>query len=409
MKMLIKIAWRNIWRSKTRSAVVIFAIASGLVGGLFASAWMNGMAQQRVQNALTIETSHIQLHNPDFAENLDIKKTITSTSEKINKIKTNPEVKAVTSRLVISAMAATANKNTGVNVYGINPATEKEVFKLYKKIDTVNGNFFESKKKNAIVISKALAKELKVKLRSKIVLTFQDFNGEITGGAYKVIGIFKTNNNPWDKTHVFVREKDLRKVLEVPHDQSHEIDIVLKDYKQAKVISADLQKEFPDLLSEDWSAIQPYLNFITNYMDIMMGIFMLIILGALGFGIVNTMLMVILERTKELGMLMAIGMNKKRIFLMIMFETIFLALVGAVIGELVSMLLIGYFGKTGIDLSSMAEGFESVGYSAISYPVLESYRYLQITVLVILTGILASIYPALKALRLHPSEAIRTL
>jgi len=407
--MLIKIAWRNIWRSKTRSAVVIFAIASGLVGGLFASAWMNGMAQQRVQNALTIETSHIQLHNPDFAENLDIKKNISSTTERIKKIKKNPEVKAVTSRLVIWAMAATANKNTGVNVYGINPETEKEVFKLYKKIDTVNGNFFKSKKKNAIVISKALAKELKVKLKSKIVLTFQDYNGEITGGAYKVIGIFKTNNNPWDKTHVFVREKDLRDVLEVPKDQSHEIDILLNDYKQAADFSTQLQKEFPDLLSEDWSVIQPYLNFITNYMDILMGVFMLIILGALGFGIVNTMLMVILERTKELGMLMAIGMNKKRIFLMIMFETIFLALVGAIIGELISILLINYFGKTGIDLSSMAEGFESVGYSAISYPVLESFRYVQITVLVILTGILASIYPAVKALKLHPSEAIRTL
>lgn len=409
MMMLIKIAWRNIWRSKTRSAVVIFAIASGLVGGLFASAWMNGMAQQRVQNTFAIETAHIQLHDPKFAENLDIKRTITLTSEKIGKIKKIPEVKAVTSRLVVSAMAATASKNTGVNVIGVDLNTEKEVFKLYKKIDSVNGNFFESKKKNAIVISKALAKELKVKLKSKIVLTFQDYNGEITGGAYKVIGIFKTNNNPWDKTHVFVREKDLRNILEIPKDQSHEIDILLNDYTQAKAVSDQLQKEFPGLLSEDWSVIQPYLNFITNYMDVMMGIFMLIILGALGFGIVNTMLMVILERTKELGMLMAIGMNKKRIFLMIMFETIFLALVGAIVGELISMLLIRYFGRTGIDLSSMAEGFESVGYSAISYPELEPYRYIQITGLVIVTGILASIYPAIKALKLHPSEAIRTL
>ncbi len=409
MKMLIKIAWRNIWRSKTRSAVVIFAIVSGLVGGLFASAWMNGMAQQRVQNAFAVETAHIQLHNPKFSENLDIKKTISSTSEKLEEINKKPEVKAVTSRLIISAMAATANKNTGVNVMGIDPVKEKEVFKLYQKIDTAEGNFFESKKKNAIVISKALAKELKVKLKSKIVLTFQDYNGEITGGAFKVIGIFKTNNTPWDKTHLFVRESDLRKVLEVPKDQCHEIDILLNDYNQAKTVSDELQMEYPKLLSEDWSLIQPYLKFISEYMDVMMGIFMLIILGALGFGIVNTMLMVILERTKELGMLMAIGMNKKRIFLMIMFETIFLALVGAVIGELISMLLINYFGKTGIDLSSLAEGLESVGYGAVSYPVLESYRYLQITILVILTGILASIYPALKALKLHPSEAIRTL
>ncbi len=407
--MLLKIAWRNIWRSKTRSAVVIFAIASGLVGGLFASAWMNGMANQRVVNTFSLETAHIQLHHPNFADNFDVKNTITSTEDKLAEISKIEDVKAVTSRLKVSAMAATANKNMGVVIVGINQETEKEVFGLYKKVDSTSGDFFVSKKKNAIVISKALAEELKVKIKSKIILTFQDYNGEITGAAFNVIGLFKTDNNPWDKMYVFVRDVDLRKVVEIPKGQSHEIDILLNDYELAGAISADIQKKYPEILSENWSEIQPYLSFITEYMDIYMGVFMIIILAALGFGIVNTMLMVILERTKELGMLMGIGMNKKRIFLMIMFETILLALVGAFVGEIISMLLINYFGKVGINISSLAEGLESVGYSAISYPMLEPYRYLEITILVILTGIVASIYPAFKALKLNPAEAIRTL
>jgi len=407
--MLIKIAWRNIWRSKLRSAVVMFAIASGLVGGLFSSAWMNGMANQRVNDTFSIETAHIQFHNPEFADNFDVKKTILSTQEKLEELKKIDGVKAVTSRLKISAMAATANKNTGVTLVGINPKTEKEVFGLYKKIDTIDDDFFDTKKKNAIVTSKALAKELKVKLKSKIVLTFQDYNGEITGAAFKVVGIFKTTNSVWDKMHVFVKSTDLRNVLELPKDQFHEIDILLNDYNQAAIISEQLQKKYPDILSEDWSEIQPYINFITKYMDVMMGVFMLIILGALGFGIVNTMLMVILERTRELGMLMAIGMTKKRVFVMIMLETIFLALVGALIGELISMLLINYYGKVGINLSSMAEGLETIGYSAITYPELDSLKYVQITIMVFVTGVLASIYPAIKALKLDPANAIRTI
>ena len=138
-------------------------------------------------------------------------------------------------------------------------------------------------------------------------------------------------------------------------------------------------------------------------------LFMVIILGALGFGIVNTMLMVVLERTRELGMLMAIGMNKRKVFMMIMLETICLALVGALFGEVLSVIIINYFNKTGIDLSSVAEGMESVGYAVVTYPMLEPYRYLQITVLVIITSVLASIYPAFKALKLHPAEAIRTI
>jgi ABC-type lipoprotein release transport system permease subunit len=240
-------------------------------------------------------------------------------------------------------------------------------------------------------------------------LTFQDYNGKITGAAFKVIGIYKTTNSVWDKMHVFVKDTDLRKVLELPEDQSHEIDILLDDYNQAELISEQLQIKYPDILSEDWSEIQPYINFITKYMDVMMGVFMLIILGALGFGIVNTMLMVILERTRELGMLMAIGMTKGRVFAMIMYETIFLALVGALVGEIISMLLIKYYGKSGIDVSSMAEGLEAIGYSALTYTSLEPLRYVQITIMVFITGILASIYPAVKALKLDPANAIRTI
>jgi len=108
-------------------------------------------------------------------------------------------------------------------------------------------------------------------------------------------------------------------------------------------------------------------------------------------------------------MLMAIGMTKRRVFAMIMYETIFLALVGALIGELMSMLLINYYGNAGIDLSSMAEGLETIGYSAITFPELEPIRYLQITTMVFVTGILASIYPAIKALKLDPANAIRTI
>tara|TARA_R110001583_G_scaffold195107_4_gene369217 strand:+ start:133 stop:1356 length:1224 start_codon:yes stop_codon:yes gene_type:complete len=407
--MLFKIAWRNIWRSKLRSTVVIFAIASGLVGGLGASAWMNGMAKQRVKNSFDFQIANIQLHNPNFSVNLDVKKTIDSVNQKIAFIKKIAGVKAVTERFKTSAMASTANKNLGVTVIGVNPKSEKEVFSLYKTIDSLSGNFFDTNTKNGIVISKALAKELKVKLHSKIVLTFQDYNGELTGAAYKIIGLFKTNDSNWDKSNVFVNNANFVSILGVPANQCHEIDITLNDYMQAPIISKEIQQKYPKILSEDWAQIDPYTSLLNNFMDVMMGVFMIIILAALGFGIVNTMLMVILERTKEIGMLMAIGLNKRKLFVVIMLETIFLSLVGAIVGELISMLLIRYFGVVGIDLSSMQQGLESVGYSAITYPSLEFVRYIQITIMVIITGILASIYPALKALKLNPAEAIRTV
>lgn len=406
---LTKIAWRSIWRSKLRSAVVIFAIASGLLGGLFSSAWMNGMAQQRVENTFVYEIGHMQMHHPDYAENRNVKKSIKDTQKKVSQLRSEEGVKAVTQRILVTGMSATANKNMGVSIIGVDPVQEKEVFQIYKKIDSTAGDFFESKKKNAIVISRALAEELKAKLKSKIVLTFQDYKGEITGAAFRVIGIYKTDNNPWDKMHVFVRNDDLRRILELPEDESHEIVMLLNDFEQAVTLEPLLQSKYQDVKVEGWAEISPYLSLMSSYMDTMMGLFMAIILGALGFGIVNTMLMVVLERTKELGMLMAVGMTKRRVFLMIMLETIFLAMVGAIIGEILSVLIINYFNKSGIDLSFVAEGMESVGYAAITYPMLEGFRYIQITILVIITAILASVYPAWKALKLHPAEALRSI
>jgi len=157
-----------------------------------------------------------------------------------------------------------------------------------------------------------------------------------------------------------------------------------------------------------WDEIMPEAGLYSKTMNFYLLIFMVIILLALGFGIVNTMLMAVLERVKELGMLMAIGMNRKRVFSMIMLETVFLSLIGAVIGMVITYLVILTTGQTGIDLSALyQEGFEAIGFSAHIFPKLSWDSFLQLTLLVILTGILASIYPAKKALKLNPSEALR--
>ena len=135
---------------------------------------------------------------------------------------------------------------------------------------------------------------------------------------------------------------------------------------------------------------------------------MVIIMAALAFGIVNTMLMVVLERTKELGMLTAIGMNKRKVFSMIMLESVFLSVIGGIAGMLIAWLVIALTAKNGINFLQYAEGMEAFGYSAHVFPQINATFFLMMTVLVILTGILSSVYPAIKALKLNPVEAIRT-
>ena len=137
-------------------------------------------------------------------------------------------------------------------------------------------------------------------------------------------------------------------------------------------------------------------------------VFIIVILIALCFGIINTMLMVIMERIHELGMLMAIGMNRLKVFNMIMLETVFLSLTGGLTGLIVGYTAIIYFGKTGINLFFWKDAFAEIGYSAVIYPATDPKTVGITTLLVILAGIISALYPAFKALKLNPSESIRT-
>ena len=199
----------------------------------------------------------------------------------------------------------------------------------------------------------------------------------------------------------------LKNLPGLPENDFHQIVVKINNLDQTDAITDKLAQKLPDLEVMSWKKIQPDLAMMTDMVQQFYLIFGIIILAALAFGIINTMLMVVLERTRELGMLTAIGMNKKKVFSMIMLESVFLSLIGAVAGMIISYILIRITGNTGINLSQYAEGFEALGYSAIVYPQISAGFFGIVTILIIITGILSSIYPAMKALKLNPVEAIR--
>jgi ABC-type lipoprotein release transport system permease subunit len=235
----------------------------------------------------------------------------------------------------------------------------------------------------------------------------QTADGELTGGVFRVVGIYRITNSQFENSMAFVKKDDLHELTGLNEGAAHEIAIRLNNDAQLKPIMKKLKAEFPDVSVMSWKELQPELGMMTEWMNVMLYVIMVIILLALGFGIVNTMLMVVMERVKELGMLMAIGMNRARVFSMIMLETILLSLTGGVIGMGIAALLVNYFGNVGIDLSLFSKGFEAIGFSSILYPQIGLVFYFTITILIIVTAILASIYPALKALKLKPAEALR--
>lgn len=244
--------------------------------------------------------------------------------------------------------------------------------------------------------------------RSKMTLTFLDKEQMQTGGLFRIAGIYDIKNSAYEMGQVLVKNEDLMELSGLASHEYHQLVIRLDDLETTMEVSDALKGKLEGLEVMNWKEIQPELAMMTDMVSKFYAVFMVIILAALAFGIVNTMLMVVLERTKELGMLTAIGMNKKRVFNMIMLESVFLSLVGGITGIIISKVLISVTARNGINFASYAEGFEAMGYPAHIYPVISMSFFITVTVLIVITGILSSIYPALKALKLDPADALRT-
>jgi len=276
---------------------------------------------------------------------------------------------------------------------------------MYTKL--IEGNYFEENKRNPVIIGKKLAEKLKVRMGSKVVLTLQDIDNNITAGAFRIVGIFDTQNHIFDEANIFVLDRDLRRLMNLPENAYHELAVLVNDNEKVPIVEDRIKKEFSELETLSWTELSPEMSYLNEAMDLFMYIFIVIILIALLFGIINTMLMVVLERVKEIGMLMAIGMNKLRVFMMIVLETVFLSLTGGVLGVFLGTFVSKYFETHKIDLSIWGDAYSDLGYDPFVYTHLEVSLLINVTILVILTGILASLYPAYKALKNDPADALR--
>jgi putative ABC transport system permease protein len=404
--MLFKVAWRNIWRNKMRSIIVIASVAVGLFAGMFMMAFFWGLAKQEIDSTVETQLSHIQFHNPAFPDEKDVSSTIENTNAIIDKLKMDVNVKAVSGRVITTGMISSSSTASGVEIHGIVPSDEKAVSSIYQYI--VEGAYFTGKKKNEIVIGKKLAEKLEIKLHSKIVLTFQSKTGDLTTGSFRVAGIFRSRNSAFDESTVFTNFKDFGPLLGTGED-IHEIAVILKDDQKVNAVADGLKKQYPSLLVQTWIELSPEMAMLTSIFDQLMYIIISIILLALMFGIINTMLMSVLERQREFGVLMAIGMNKPRIFFMIITESVMLTCVGIPAGILLTIGAVNYLSKHGIDLSAFSKALSQFGFSNIVYPQLQTSMFLPIILMTTFTAILSAIYPALKALKFKPAVAIHKI
>lgn len=405
MKTIIVVSWRNVWRNKPRSLTILMAIAVGLWGGIFATSISAGMMKQRFTSSIETQVSHIQVHNPQFLKDDNIRYGISRAGEIERFLAKDSAVKAFSSRTLVSGMIATATQSKGVRILGINPVQEAATTRLSSTI--IDGYYLSAGGRNPILIGKKLADKLKLKTGSRIILTFTDTEGEIVSASFRVQGIIRTNHSMLDETQVYVRQNDLQS-LTGGRAIVNEIAVLLHDLAQVTPMVEAISGQFPENEIRFWGQLSPDLLYMNEMAGASLMVLLVIIMLALAFGLLNTMLMTVFERTRELGMLMAVGMNKIRVFAMILLETTFLTITGALAGGILSGVTIYVTSRNGIDFSGVGgDTLSDYGISAIVYPELFPGFTGNIVILVLITSVLSALYPALKALKLKPSEAIR--
>jgi len=403
--MLTQIAWRNVWRNKGRSLIVIMAMVIGTSSTIFMMAFSWGMYDYRIKEAIEKESSHIQIHHPEYKDNFEPKFTIVDGEVLTAKLSADDRVKAFSNRIVTMGMAQSSRASIGVRIIGVDPASEDLTTSLSSSL--TQGEYFTGTKGIPIVVGEKFAEKLKLGLKKKPVLQFQDIHGNIVPVKVKIVGLYKTNNSMFDQMNVFIPADELRNLLKLGEGYN-EIGILLNDTKDVESVKADYQKDSPSLV-ETWKESTPELALAIDSFDQAMLIIVFIFFLAVAFGIINTMLMAVLERVREIGMLMAVGMNKTRVFFMFVFETIFLGLVGAPVGMLLGWALVAYFGHVGINLSMYGEGLSQMGFSNMVYPSLPTRQYLNLGIEILIITLVSSLIPARRSLKLNPASAIRKI
>ena len=417
--MLFNIAWRNVWRHPVRSAVVMVAIALGLWSGLFMMAFSWGITESRTRDVIETQTSHIQIHPQLFEAGEEMQHFLPDPEGLMSSLEAMPGVESVTSRTLASGMLESTSGNFAVQIIGVDPEREAVMTQLRDRL--IGGAYLEEDRRPVALIGESLAEELGVietepdslgnqplNLRKNLVIRFQGPDGEITSAKFKVGGVYKAQNAQLEEMQVFVRQTDLQGLINLP-GAVQEVAMLLGDIRQTDSVASSLAALHGDLNIKTWSDLAPELEFMSSSMDATMRIFIGVILLALAFGIINTMLMAVMERTRELGMLMSVGMNKIRVFSMILLETVILTVVGAPVGLLAGWACTEYFGNQGINLGAFEKGMDEFGLASIVYTELPGNYYGEVVVMVVITALLASVYPALKALQLRPSEAVRAI
>lgn len=403
--MFWKLAWRNVQRNRRRSVITISAISIGLAALTFLWAFIDGMNQQMVENTTRYLASDIQIHLGGYHADPTLDLTIENSDALLERVGRDAHVAAATLRLEAKALASQADKSRGVMVIGVTPDTEVNVTKISRAL--VQGASLANDA-SGVLIGEQLAESLGVTVGRELVLVGQAYDGSIASGRFPVRGIFRTKIDELDGFVVLMPLPMVRELFVAPGGATA-IAVRLKDRAQLEparaMLGATLGSRYEVV---GWPTLLPMVSVSVRYHEVTGSVVLAIFFIVVAAGVANPVLMAVLERTREFGIMLGIGTSPFRLLRLVVYEAILLGLFGLLFGNVIGLAIAGYFSRRGIDLTAFESGLRAMpGLTGIIYPVVRLDRSLSVSAIVFVTACLAALYPAIKAARLTPVSAIR--
>lgn len=398
-----KIAWASLVRRSTRSALVVMMIAVSLWGLFFMEGIYDGMTEQMINNAIRSDSGHISLFGEGYRLDPDLSRQVDDVAVVDSLLTRDNRVLSYVKRLKQDGLVATAHYSRGVAIFGVDPAAEEKHGRLKGYLS--RGEFSFGKKGRGAIIGFKLADKLQVRIGSKIVLSAQDSHGEVSATPLKVRGILKTNNMALDENAVFIGDKKARKLLSMDEGVS-QVAVILHDEAQIAGLQQELRRQFPHLEILRWDELYPALMQSRVMMEGFNLVTSLLIFCVAALGIFGVMLVSVLERLREFGIMLAIGTRFSQIRNIIFVESFFLGFIGFSLGSLVGGATLYFFKVNGLDLSMFSDAFDEFGMDAVTYAIIRPGYFVMALAAVTLATFLSVLIPLRVLKKSKPIEAI---
>ena len=401
----LSLALRNVRRHRRRTVITIAAISVGLAALTFLWAFIDGANHQMIDNTTRYLAGDLQVHARGFHEDPSFDRLMPDSASVLEQVRSNPEVVAASARLEGKALASSGDESRGITLVGVDVESERRVTNLAAAI--VRGSNL-SPATRGVLVGEQLADALHIRVGDELVLLGQGADGSIASDRLTVQGVFRTKIDDLDGWIVITNLSTARDFYSAP-DGVTAIAAKLADRDRLAIVSTQLERiTGADHEVIGWQELLPMVAVSVRYHEVTGFVVLLIFFVLVAASVVNPVLVGVLERTREFGMLLGLGMSPARLLRLVLYEAALLGVAGVIIGNVLGIAITAYFARKGIDLGAFEAGLRTMpGLADVIYPTLRLGRSIPISVLVFATSCMAALYPAIKAARLEPVEAMR--